>query len=108
MTTTTETPSYSAALSREVRAEAARQGISGTALAHLIGISQPAMSDRLRGRVVWNVDEIGTIERVLSLETGTLFARMATELAVAGGRPPIGRYGDTPGHDTRNAWELAA
>lgn len=57
-----------------VRAEMARAGISQTSLATSLGISQAAVSKRLRGEVAFNVDELAAVAEVLGVALSALLA----------------------------------
>ena len=55
-----------------VRAELARRQISGAKLAEQLGWSQPYVQRRLSGRVAFDVDELGRIADVLSIDLADL------------------------------------
>lgn len=57
-----------------VRAEMARRGVSQTALAEQLGITQTAVSTRLRGKVAFNVDELAAVAAALDVPIGALLA----------------------------------
>lgn len=55
-----------------VRAEMARRGVSQTELAKQLGISQAAVSARLRGHTPFDVNELARIAVVLSVPAAEL------------------------------------
>lgn len=57
-----------------VKAEMARAGIGQVQLAARLGLSQTAVSSRLRGVVAFNVDELAAVARVLEVPVSTLVA----------------------------------
>lgn len=57
-----------------VRAEMARRGVSQTALADQLGITQTGVSTRLRGKVAFNVDELAAVAAVLEVPVTVLLA----------------------------------
>lgn len=63
---------YSEIIRDEVKAEAARRGISQRRLSSAMGISQQSISDRWRGRIPWTLDEVERLEPVLGLTRGAL------------------------------------
>uniref|UniRef100_UPI003F499FE8 helix-turn-helix domain-containing protein n=1 Tax=Promicromonospora sp. CA-291202 TaxID=3240016 RepID=UPI003F499FE8 len=80
---------YSEIIRDEVKAEAARRGISQRRLSSAMGISQQSISDRWRGRIPWTLDEVERLEPVLGLTRGALLML-------------------SPLQDFAAAWELAA
>lgn len=61
----TDTPS--AATGANVRAEMARCGVTQMTLARKIGISQPAISARIKGRTPFDINELVQIAAVLDV-----------------------------------------
>lgn len=57
-----------------VKAEMARAGIGQVQLAARLGLSQTAVSSRLRGVVAFNVDELAAVARVLEVPISALVA----------------------------------
>lgn len=57
-----------------VKAEMARAGIGQVQLAARLGLSQTAVSSRLRGVVAFNVDELAAVARVLEVPLSALVA----------------------------------
>lgn len=55
-----------------VRAEVARRRVSGAALAESLGLTQTAMSRRLRGVTPFSVDELVKVARVLDMPAAEL------------------------------------
>ncbi|ORB49822.1 hypothetical protein BST43_22695 [Mycobacteroides saopaulense] len=55
-----------------VRAEMARAGWNQTKLAPALNMSQQALSERLRGRVAFDVNEIGAIATALGVRVSAL------------------------------------
>ncbi len=65
----------SAAIGANVRVAMARVGMTQTDLAAVLGISQPAVSARLRGVVAFNVDEIIDVAAHLGVPVDQLLDR---------------------------------
>lgn len=61
-----------------VKAEMARAGIGQVQLAARLGLSQTAVSSRLRGVVAFNVDELAAVARVLEVPVSALVAEEPT------------------------------
>lgn len=57
-----------------VRAEMTRAGVSQTTLAEQLGMSQPALSKRLLGKQVFDVDELARVAAALELDMSVLIA----------------------------------
>lgn len=57
-----------------VRALMARRGVSQQRLAEVLGLSQSAISKRLRGLTPWDVNEMGTIATAFEVPIGSLLA----------------------------------
>ncbi len=55
-----------------IRAEMARRGVRQIDVAHRLGITQQALSGKLKGRRPINVDELRTIADALGLEPADL------------------------------------
>lgn len=55
-----------------VRAEMARRGISQTALAKSLGLSQPSVSARLRGATPFDINELSAVAHFLGVPLGAL------------------------------------
>lgn len=55
-----------------VRAEMARRGVSQTALAVALGVTQPQVSARLRGVVPFNINELHVVAEFLNVPISTL------------------------------------
>jgi len=68
---------YSEIIRDEVRAECGRRGISQRRLALAMGLSQPSISERWRGKIPWTLDEVERLEPVLGLDRGALLFRCA-------------------------------
>ena len=51
-----------------VRDAADRLGLTHAALAGVLGISRPALTQRLTGRTRWTVSELATLARLLDLD----------------------------------------
>ncbi|WP_366246816.1 helix-turn-helix transcriptional regulator [Cellulomonas sp. 73-145] len=58
-----------------LRAALARRQVPQEAVASLLGLSQQAVSDRLRGRVKLTVDDLGRLADLLGLEPAELLVR---------------------------------
>ena len=65
---------FSDFVAANIRAEAARRGITQRELARSIGMSQAACSDRWRGKTSWTLDEIEVVARMLRTTTSVLCA----------------------------------
>lgn len=87
-----------------VRAELARAGITGKSLAKTMGMSQAAVSARVRGTTPWTLDEIEALTRVLRVRASVLLVRPE------GFEPPT--FWSVVSRATlsapASAWELAA
>lgn len=57
---------------RNVRAEMARADVTQTALASAIGLSQSALSKRLRGVIPFDINELTAVADHLGVEVTTL------------------------------------
>ena len=62
-----------------IRAEAARVGVTQRALARALGMSQGAASDRWRGRTPWTLNDIEAVARVLRTTTSVLVRHQGLE-----------------------------
>jgi transcriptional regulator with XRE-family HTH domain len=62
-------------VSSNLRAEVARRRIPQEQLAARLGMSQQAVSDRLRGRVKMSVDDLGRLADLLGLQPAELLVR---------------------------------
>jgi len=99
-----------AVVSEELRALLARRRVTQVQLAERFGTSQTYWSRRIVGRVPVGFADVVALADYLEMPVSELVATLVAPLdMVAGGRPPIGRYGDTPGHDAPRAhvclWE---
>ena len=54
-------------VSANIRAEIARKSMTQTELAAGLGIHQSALSERLRGRVSWRLEELTTAAEILGV-----------------------------------------
>lgn len=63
-------------VSREVRAWMARRDVKQEALAKALGITQPSLSMRLRGRTRWTVQDLATVSRVLDVPVSELLSTL--------------------------------
>ena len=72
MRNATAAPPIRHTVASTVRAELARAGVSQSAAARWIGVTQPAMSARLHARVPFTVDELYAIAEGLELPIETL------------------------------------
>ena len=59
-------------LSANVRAELARRGQGQRELAHALGLSRAAVSNRLNGKTPWTVDELEIVAQGLGVEPASL------------------------------------
>lgn len=57
-----------------VRAEMTRAGVSQTTLAEQLGMSQPALSKRLLGKQVFDIDELTRVAEHLGVPVAVLLA----------------------------------
>lgn len=62
----------SAVTGANVRAEMARRGVTQETLARKIGLSQAAVSARLRGRTPFDVNELTQISAILGVPAASL------------------------------------
>lgn len=85
-------PTYAQQVAANVRAEAARAGVTQQWLARQLGLAQAALSERYRGRREFTLTDLERIAAVLRVELGVL-----TAPANDNGRPvvgaPVGWYG---------------
>lgn len=65
------------AVAASVRAEMARKNLSQRALAEVLGITQSAVSARLRGAVAFDVDELGAVASALDIPIQDLIPQEA-------------------------------
>ena len=85
-------------ISDEVRALMGRHQVSQTALAAWLGITQPAISARLRGATEWKVSEVDRIAEGFGIHPSELMGGHYTGprpdgpegMPIKGGRPTIG------------------
>ncbi len=70
-----------AATGANVRAEMARCGVTQTTLARKIGLSQAAVSSRIKGRTPFDINELALIAKVLDVPLDTLLAGVTSDLA---------------------------
>jgi transcriptional regulator with XRE-family HTH domain len=63
-------------VSREVRAWMARRDVKQEALAKALGITQPSLSMRLRGRTRWTVQDLATVSRFLDVPVSELLSTL--------------------------------
>lgn len=63
-------------VSREVKAWMARRDVKQDALAKALGITQPSLSMRLRGRTRWTVQDLATVSSVLDVPVSELLSTL--------------------------------
>lgn len=80
--------SSATAIAGEVRAWLARRGITGHQAAIELGWTQPYMSRRLSGRVVFNVTDLVSIANLLEVPVTEFFQFPAYEVRRPGSCPP--------------------
>lgn len=80
-TRTAEARSLGQVVAANVRAEAARAGLTNQQLAERAGVSPWLMSRRLRGQVPINVDELETLADALGVRPEVLLGRPTTSAA---------------------------
>lgn len=73
--------SLSARVAAEVRAQAARRGLNQTELGRILGLSQPQISGRMRGRMPFRLDEIDLLARHFGIDAAELMPRRPAEPA---------------------------
>lgn len=61
-------PRLSETATSNIRAEAARVGVTQTDIARALGISQSAISARWNGKTEWSLDDIDTVAILLNLD----------------------------------------
>lgn len=66
------TKSVSASVASNVRAELARRGLTQRELADKLGLTQTAISSRLRGIVAFDVDELAVVAETLGVRIESL------------------------------------
>ena len=71
------TPTTAQQVGANVRAEAARRGISGAGLARTVGRSQSAMARRLAGSYPFSVTDLALIADVLEVPISALLPSVA-------------------------------
>ena len=59
-------------ISANIRAEAARKGLNGRALARAVGMSPTTMGRRMRGEIPWTIRELRTISATLGVPLSVL------------------------------------
>ena len=77
MSTVVEFPardSFDQTVAANIRAEAARVGVTQVMLANHLGISQSGVSARFKGRVEWSLREVEAVARFLGTTTSVLCA----------------------------------
>ena len=60
-------------VAEEVRALMARRGVTQMQLRDVLGVSQPAISARLHGKVAFDANEIGLLAEFFGVSPGVLF-----------------------------------
>ena len=65
----------SVVVAANVRAEAARRGMTQADVARAMGLSRMAVSDRYRGRTPWTLDELEAVSSRLRCPVSALLAR---------------------------------
>jgi transcriptional regulator with XRE-family HTH domain len=63
---------FAQTVAANVRAECSRRQITGVELSRELGIAQPAISLRLRGKRSWSLDELDHLARFLNVDMGKL------------------------------------
>ena len=93
-------------MSAEIRALMGRHRVTQTELAHWLGIGQSSLSERLNGRVPWDIDDLNGVAERFGVDVATLFAPPPAH------NPRYGKYGSVVtkasehsliGHTTRVA-----
>lgn len=67
-----------------IRAEAARAGLSGKDVARIVGLSAMAIYDRNNGRTAWQLDELQVIALRLGVPPGDLVVDHSASRSTAG------------------------
>lgn len=75
METITDTRTLSSVVASNVRAEAARRGLTQGDLAERLGMARITVSDRYRERTPWTLDETEKVAHLFDLEVSDLTAR---------------------------------
>ena len=65
----------STVVAANVRAEAARRGLTQADMARILGVSRMAMSDRYRGRTPWSIDDLEVVSMALHVPVQAWLAR---------------------------------
>lgn len=68
------------ALASEVRAEAARQRLAGTAIAEHLGYTKQTISQKLNGRTAITVEDLFAIAKLLHVPAAEIFRRAEESL----------------------------
>lgn len=79
------TPSLRERVAAEVRALRGRYSVSQAALGGILGLSQPQVSLRLRGKVPFTLEEIDALAEAFGVDAAEIFGFGPTN---AGGPPP--------------------
>lgn len=71
------------ALASEVRAEAARQRLAGTAIAEHLGYTKQTVSQKLNGRIAITVVDLFAIGKLLHVPAAEIYRRAEESLTTA-------------------------
>lgn len=69
--------SLSSRVAAEVRGQAARRGLTQADVGRVLGLSQPQISGRLRGKMPFRLDEIDTLARHFGVDATELMPKCA-------------------------------
>jgi transcriptional regulator with XRE-family HTH domain len=69
--------SYSHRVAAEIRAHAARQGIMQKDLAKALGLKPSGITNRMRGKVAFTLDELEVLARLFEIEPADLMPKCA-------------------------------
>jgi predicted transcriptional regulator len=73
----------STTLAATLRAELARAGRTQADIATLLGISQPSVSERMRGNTPWRVTELTAVAEFLNVSVSVLLSETDPAAVVA-------------------------
>jgi transcriptional regulator with XRE-family HTH domain len=82
-TTATGTAPIKQRVASEVRANMARQRISGSEMARRIGVSQPYLHRRISGEIPFDIDDLARVAEVLNVRIADLLPRDQREVTVS-------------------------
>ena len=82
-------------VAENIRTESARRGVSQSAIAREVGMSQPAVNQRWRGVTRWQLDELDSLARLFGVSVAYLVSDNAPIPTIVA--PPTGLEPATSG-----------